>query len=417
MLAEGVPAYLVLDHSTMAEILRDERNWTRDSRLWTGWASGRVGPDSELAPMMQHRKNVLFAGGEMHTRLRKAVCDALATVDERTLEGHIRTVATRLIDSFAADGAADLVTQYAMLMPLLTFNQLFDLDPQDGDRLLEALRRIWDGDDAAQANATYQHILQTLLHRKRAWPAADITSALLRHPAALSDEELLEHLVLIIGAGNAPTADLIGNALSLLLTDGQVGREVAGARLSVRDAIDQALWLHCPMQAYPFVYARSAQRIGNLTIPQGAAVAMGLAAANLSVVEQMTGPMPLNRAYISFGVGRHHCPGDKIALKIAEIAIEELRSRLPKLALAIPADAVAWRQSLFARAVAALPVVFSPATTSYYSLQEGSSWMPGSSSSTPVPPPSGTSTSRPSGSVTTARSSLWSFLTAWWRGR
>ncbi|MEZ0073596.1 cytochrome P450 [Planotetraspora sp. GP83] len=415
-LAPGVPAFLILDYETMLAISRDPATWSHDSRLWAEWNQGRIPDDSELLPMMMYRPNLLFADGAEHARLRRAVDDSLRLIDPRALDVQIRAVAHNVIDSFVSRGAADLVAEYATQVPLRVFNHLLGLDERGGQRLVDVLRRIWDGSDAARAGADLESFMGNLVAARRRHPSPDITSALIAHHASMNDEELIHHLVILIGAGNAPTADLIGNALRVLLTDRETGSAVAGARISIHDAIHQVLWFDTPMQTYPFVYPRRDVRVGAVTIPRGSAVGMGLAAANLSVVERQD-LLPSNRAHVSFGVGPHRCPASDLAVQIASTAIAAALHRLPQLHLDVPPADLAWRPSLFARALTALPVRFTPTDADLWyeherrrqpSPQEGPPWHNGpASSSTPA---AATSTNRRRSSARKARSPWWSFL-------
>ena len=389
-----VPGWLIVDYPTLLKVGREPTTWSHDSRLWSEWSNGRVPENSELLAMMGYRDNLLFSDGDKHARLRRAVSESLDRIDFRVLTQVVHRLATRLIDRFAAQGRADLVGRYAEQLPLLLVNRMFGLADDDGYRLLDVLARIWDGQDADRASRDMERYLGDLVAAKRACPGQDVTTWLMRHHAGLSGEELVQHLVLIIGAANTPTANLIANALQVLLTDQQMKNALVGARMTAEEAIDRALWLDSPMQVYPFVYPRHDVEYGRFTIPAGAAVGMGLAAANRSVPHTGTSH---NRAYVSFGAGEHRCPARDIALKISEVAIEALMRRLGGMRLAVPADQLTWRPSVFMRGLERLPVVFTP---EHADVKEASAWpsLPRSTSTRPS-----TSTSKPHASARTVR--------------
>ena len=393
-LEPGVPGWVIVDYNTLIEVSRDLGTWSHDSRLWTEWSKGRVPESSELLAMMGHRDNLLFSDGDQHARLRRAVSESLDRIDTRVLSGVTQKIASRLIDRFASDGRADLVSQYAVQLPSLLVNRMFGLSDQAGFRLLDVMTRIWDGKDAERANRDMERYLGDLVSKKLARPGDDVTTWLMRHHARLSGEELVQHLVLIVGAANTPTANLIANALLALLTDKQMKSDLVGARISAGEAVHRALWLDTPMQVYPFVYPRRDVPMGRYTIPAGAAVAMGLAAANQSVPDSGASR---NRAYVSFGVGAHRCPAQQIALEISAAAIETLMSRLGGLRLAVPGDALAWRPSVFVRGLELLPVNFIPERTD---VKEAAAWPIQSPFSSTQP---STSTSKRPGSAPRAR--------------
>jgi cytochrome P450 len=359
-LEPGAHAFLATDYETIVAICRDPQTYVRDSRRWRDYARGRITHTSELLQMMTWRPNVLFADGAEHARLRRAITDSLDRIDLGVLEHDVRRIANRLIDGFISRGRADLVREFTDMLPLLVCTHLFGLRDEDGYRLLDILACIWDGADAERAGRRLHRLLGDLIADKRRRPAADLTTSLLRHRAGLSDEAVLEHLVLLIGASNTPTSALIGNTLQILLTDEHTGRAVGGHRMTVEQAIHRALWLKAPFTAYPFVYPTRDVSFGTVVVPAGSPIALGLAAANSSMAARFTGTRADNRAHLAFGVGDHQCPAKDPSLRIATTAIETLLVRLTGLRLAVPVTDLTLRPSVFASAYAALPVEFVP---------------------------------------------------------
>ncbi|WP_433358880.1 cytochrome P450 [Streptosporangium sp. CA-115845] len=404
-LAEGVRGYVVLDLATIYHISRDPQTWSRDSRRCEQLADGSIPADSELRPMMGWRNNLLFADGAEHTRLRQAVEAALSEIDKGALERQVRAECHRLIDAFSAEGRADLVADYAAVVPLRVVMGLFGLEPVEVDQMLPLLHQIWDGTNAAEANSRYEHMLRRLICRQRVHPGATITRFLEEHPADLSDEELLQHLVLLVGAAGAPTGNLIANALAALLSDGALRCDVAGQRTSILEAVHRVLWQQCPMQVYPFVYPVRNTTLGGHRIAAGTPVGMGITAANLGEADQMGGQMQGNRAHASFGAGLHRCPGEKIAMDITVWAITVLAERLPDLRLT-EHTRLTWRPSLFAAAVEHLPASFTPS-------QERSSW----TEPTPSPWPPAPPTNKQPASTRSGLSFRWRSLVRSLRGR
>jgi hypothetical protein len=102
-------------------------------------------------------------------------------------------------------------------------------------------------------------------------------------------------------------------------------------------------------------------RFGDITVPAGSPIALGLATANKTMAARFTTPST-NRAHLAFGVGNspHACPAKEQALHIATTAVDTLLTRLAGLRLAVPAADLALRPSIFASAHASLPVVFDP---------------------------------------------------------
>ncbi len=409
MLEPGVEGRLVVDYALITAWCRDERTFSRDARRWKDWREGRIPDDSSLLGMMGHRPNALFSDGEEHRRVRRAMVDSLAPFEPGKVGAQARAVAERLVDGFCARGEAELMEEFARPLPLLVMNDMFGMDASSGRRFFTALRDMWDGVDAERANAELESVLSAHIDRKRAHPGEDVTSALMRHRAGLSDEEVLQHLVLMVGAGHEPSASLLSNAVRVLLTDRALSEDLAGARTGIGEAIDRVMWSAPPVTNYPVMYpVRDVEVPGGGTLPEGTPVLLGFAAANRFLAEEYAQRLEdaPNRAHLAWGVGAHRCPAKDIATAIAVAGIEVLLRRLPRLRLGTAPEELSWRISPFAHALTRLPVAFDPQTP----VEEGTPWTPSDSSPE-------TSTPKPPGSARPEPSSLSNFLVRLLRGR
>ncbi|MFI0742021.1 cytochrome P450 [Streptomyces sp. NPDC021100] len=463
-LAPGVRAHLVTDYRAALDVLRSPEAFAKDARRWRALADGRVAPDNPVVPMMAYRPNCLFTDGEAHRRLRQAVTDSLERIDPNALRGYVERSADVLVDRFTTAGEADLLGDYAKVLPLLVFNQLFGCPPALGDRLVEGMSGIFDGVDAERANALVTSTFTELIALKRRQPGADVTSWLMAHPAGLTDEEMIHQLVVLMGAGTEPQQNLIAGALRLLLCDDRFAGDLAGGSMPVDDALDEVLWLDPPMANYGVHYPTADLDFAGVRLRAGEPVVVSFAAANTDPALRpghRSGQRTGNRAHLAWSAGPHHCPAKDPARLIASAAVERLLDRLPDLELAVPADRLVWRPGPFHRALTALPVRFPPqpvpvpavASASVPGRRTGTAegrpgaeparTAPRPSVTTPVParipaptpetfgdrrwnvppapsrstPPAGTSTARPPASGPTDRRSPWSSLGAWWRGR
>ncbi|MEV0533331.1 cytochrome P450 [Kitasatospora sp. NPDC050463] len=431
-LEPGVEAWLVIGYPELLELTRNEALFSKDSRRWRVPAEGRLAADSRLLPMTSWRPTLLNLDGGEHQRLRAAVADTLAQIDHRQLRETTEAAADALIDSWGPDGTADLVAQYARRLPLLVFTQLIGLPAEAGPHLFGLISHFVDSSkDSVRAGAEFQAILVDLVRRRRATPGADLTSWLLAHPAALSDEEAVHHLVVMMVAGNETTINWTGNTLRLLLTDRRFRATLTGGRLTVADALEEVLWRDPPTQNFPGRWATGDTVLGGQYISAGDMLVLGLAAANADPAAQGAssaahGSLGGNRAHLAWGAGRHVCPAQHPARIIVETAVETLLHRLPDLQLAVPPNDLAWRPSPWSRALIGLPVLYSAFTPPRPPAPERPSWTPPPLSSTdpatgPSPsgstPSDGTSTERTPDSGRQARRSWWNSLAGWWSGR
>jgi cytochrome P450 len=354
-LSPGVPATLVTGYAEALKVLRDPKTFPKDPRGW----QRTVPPDCPVLPMMMYRPNCRHADGAAHSRLRSAVTDTLSRVDLFALRGHVERSADSLIARFAGKGAADLVAEYARVLPLLVFNELFGCPPDIGDRLVTGMSGVFDTVNAKQANEILRGAVLDLVQLKRREPGPDVTSWLAAHPVRLTDEEMMHQITTLLGAGTEPTQNLIVNGLRLLLSDDRFGGDLSGGNLQVEDAIDEVLWTDPPLANFAMTYPASDVEFANAVLPKDQPVVISLAAANTDpalAAEHREG----NRAHLAWSAGPHTCPAQAQARLIVSTAIEKVLDALPEMELAIPVSMLKWRPGPFHRAVQALPVNFPP---------------------------------------------------------
>jgi cytochrome P450 len=394
-LVPGVSATLVLGYDAALEVLRDPETFPKDPRRW----QRSVPPDCPALPIMGYRPNAMYADGDTHSRFRGALTDAFGRIDVLALREHVEQSADVLIDGFAADGEADLCARYTGRLPILVFNLLFGSTPEIADRLMRGIEGIAELVDVEKSSAMLTRGVEDLIALKRARPGADVASWLIEHPAALTDEELVDQMTLLIGKGIAPIHNLIANALRLLLSDDRFAGGLSGGSLPIEDALDEVLWTDPPIINFGFTYpVRDVEREGHV-MRADQPVAIAYKAVNTDPSKEV-GQRAGNRAHLAFSAGPHTCPAKSPARLIAAIAIEKLLDRLPDPVLPLAADRLQWRPGPFHRALASLPVRFTPVPV----------LTPSPAPRFPVPP---SPAPRPAPAEQTGPS-FWSRLTGWW---
>ncbi|MCX4552869.1 cytochrome P450 [Streptomyces sp. NBC_01500] len=361
-LEPGVPAWLVMGYRELLTITRQEQVYSRDARNWRDLDDGVVSPDSGLLPMMAWRANVIGADGPEHRRLRQPLDDGVARIDQRRTRRQVEAMCAKLIGEFSGRGHADLVNEYATIIPMLSLASLFGLDSGEGRELLRALIALFgSADDSQVGNRHFEEILADTLRARRDEPKDDLTTALLRHPNLRDEAEHLQSMVVMISAGNETVTAWISHTLRLMLTDPRFAARMHGGRLGVDDALDEALWRDPPMNNMPARYALSDTELGGQQIRRGDVLILGIGAANDDpAVRSATGGVePGNRAHLAFSSGAHVCPAQVPARLITRTAVNTVLHLLPDMRLSIPAEDVAWRPSPWTRVPVSLPVDFS----------------------------------------------------------
>ncbi|NYH53122.1 cytochrome P450 [Nocardiopsis arvandica] len=413
-LEPGVHGWLVTDYATLISWSRDTTTFSHDARLWRDFTEGRVNPDSPLLPMMAPRANALFVEGTEHQRYRRAITDGIGAIDTEHLGRITSRYAERLIDEFCERGRADALNEYARMLPLLVMNDLFGFDEDQGLRFVAAMRNLWQGVDAERSNAEAERALSEVVSAKHREPGDDLTTRLIQHRAALSDEEVIMQLLLVIAAANEPTANLIAASLRAALDDPAL-TGYGSASLSdtaLGDLLDRVLWQDPPITNYPAVYPRVDVPLGDgRVIGAGTPVLLGFAASNHFFLRENAEQMEesTNRAHVAWGAGPHRCPARDEATTIAIIAVRVLLARLPGLRMAVPPEQLRWRLSTLSWTPVQLPVEFAPQVPPPSDPEEGTSWSPSASHPETSEPKQPTS-------VSSGLSSLSNFLVRLLRG-
>ncbi|MGW9024094.1 cytochrome P450 [Streptomyces sp. NPDC055722] len=356
-LVPGVDATLVVDYQTARSVLQNTTDFSKDPRRWKALNEGLIALDNPALPMMAYRPNTMFTDGAVHLRLRKAVTDSLDQLNISRIRRDAEPIAAFLIDQFSERGRADLLNDYAKLLPLLLFNRLFGCPAGIGDRLTSSMSAMFDGRDALKANEELTACLMELIALKRREPGDDVTSWLIQHPAGLTDEELKDQLVMLMGAGVEPERNLIGNALLLLLSRGSSSR---GAGMLPEEALDHVLWNNSPIANYATHYPVRDVNLGGVHVEANTPVVISFGGANNDPALGAARQSLSKGAHLAWGAGPHACPAKSPATVIALTAIEAVLNALPDLALDVPVEELQWRPGPFHRALATLPVRFTP---------------------------------------------------------
>ncbi|MDC2959756.1 MULTISPECIES: cytochrome P450 [Streptomyces] len=363
----GVPAWLVLGYRELHQVTGDPVLFSRDSGLWNQW--DRIPADWPLLPMIgRGQPSILYTVGERHRERAAMISDALEAVAPSELRGHAEKFADGLIDAVCGRGEADVVTEYAMLLPVRVLARLFGFPDEQGPGLVTALNDMIDGRERALAGQTHlAGSMARLVAERKAHPADDVVSRMLADRSGFGDEEIVQDLMVMMAAGHQPTADWIGNSLRLMLTDERFAASLFGGRNSVADAMNEVLWEDAPTQNVAGRWAARDTQLGGRRIRAGDLLLLGLQGANSDPQVRTDGSALTggNSAHFSFGHGEHRCPfpAQEIAEVIARTGIEVVLDRLPDIDLAVPAESLTRRPSPWLRGLSRLPVRFTPVPT------------------------------------------------------
>jgi cytochrome P450 len=373
----GDRAWLVTHHD-------DVRALSADPRLSLSKASSTDGYESlGLPPALD--ENLLNLDPPDHTRLRRLVTAAFTVRRVDALRPRIQAATDALVDAVAPAGHCDLVADIAVPLPITVICDLLGVPARDG-----AVFRSWTtailrphhrsaSQDGALALKNMHAMMLDLIARKRAEPADDLISSLLavrEGDDRLSEDELVSLVFLLLLAGYENPVHFLTNAVVTLLAHPEavdrLRAEPSPDTPVVAAAVEELLRLDAPSMLAIRRFPTEDVTVGTTTIPRGHTVMLASAAANRDP-DAFPDPHRLDidrftrdgtSGHVSLGHGVHFCLGAALARAEGQVALWTLLRRLPDLALAVPPDQVRWRPDFRQRALAELPVTFTPTRVS-----------------------------------------------------
>ncbi|MEU5523826.1 cytochrome P450 [Streptomyces sp. NPDC047860] len=347
-------AWLVVTREAARAALTDPRlrNDIRHSATWETDGGHAIG------------RNMLQSDPPHHTRLRRLVAGRFTPGRIAALRPGIETVARRLLDRLPETGGTDLVSGYALPLPVTVICDLLGVPVAD-----RAAFHTWskelvmptDEDAAGAAGASLTGYLTELIAEKTRTPDDSLLADLTREAEdRMAPEELLGMAFLLLVAGHETTVNLISATVHSLLTHpGQLALlradpDLAGA------AIEESLRFNSPVHSSAFRFAAEPLELAGTRVAAGDAVLFSLAAASR---DPLAFPDPDRfditrrpQGHLAFGHGAHHCLGAPLARAEGVIALRLLLERHPGLTLAAAPDTLVWRSSTLLRGLTTLPV-------------------------------------------------------------
>ena len=377
-LPDGVQAWAVSSPDLLKRLLTDPRVSKDPRRHWTQWINGEIAPEWPLFTWVAVQNMFTAYGGE-HKRLRALVSKAFTARRTAALRPRIEEIAAALLDRVEEAGrqgqVVDLREEFCYPLPIRVISELLGLPEEQGAEL----RAVVDGvfhtsatpEEVTDNYARFYAALGELVALKRRSPGDDLTSALIAArddgDTRLSEQELLDTLVLMISAGHETTVNLMDNAIHLLLTHPDQLAHVRSGRVLWEDVVEEALRVEAPVACLRLRYVVEDLKISAFGGP--AAVVIGKGEAILAAYAA-AGRHPgkygedadrfdvtrIDKEHLSFGHGVHFCLGAPLGRLEAHIALRALFDRFPGLRLAVPTDELEPVDSFISNGHRSLPV-------------------------------------------------------------
>lgn len=350
----GVVAWSINSYEVSKRLLSDPNVSKSARRHWPAFSSGEIPPDWEMISWVA-MDNISTTFGADHKRLRRLTANAFSSrrADQvRPLATHlVNTLLDRMDDAAEAGQVIDLKAAFAYPLPGMLVAELIGMSEEArvaAARVIQLMTATNIAPEQAQEVLLgWRDAITSLIELKRAQPGNDITSDLIaardEDGSLLTEQELVDTIFAILGAGSETTINFFDNAITQLLTHPEQLKLVKSGQASWDDVIEEVLRMESPLASLPMRFAVEDIRLDGVTIPKGDPILVNYAALGRDpeLHGDSAGTFDITRtdkAHLSFGHGVHYCLGAGIARMMAKIGLSALFERFPDIALAVDAD-------------------------------------------------------------------------------
>jgi cytochrome P450 len=285
-----------------------------------------------------------------HTHYRRALAPLLSERRVARLEPVIRTISRDLLARMVERGGGDLVAEFSAPMPIATFANWMNLEPDAVAELTQVGRdynlavQSNDMDETKRSSLLLYDMARGLVAARKANPmpvSQDATSALLA--ARVDGETLPEDMIVgtirqVLVVGIIAPSVTIGAFAVHLGRDQQLQARLRADPTLIPAAVEELLRLYTPYRGFARTAVCPVEFRGR-TIPEGEPIAVVYASANRDAdVFDDPDSFRLDRDNIkdslAFGRGPHACVGAALARLELKVALEELLAAAPGFTLA-----------------------------------------------------------------------------------
>ena len=348
----GIKAWLVAGDELAREVLSEPDRF-----------SNMIDPSS-----INSRANMVVIDPPDHTRLRKLAAQAFTPRRVRSLVPDIAELVASLLDEMEEAGPPlDLVDALAMPLPTRVICRLLGVPREDQKHLrywshiFTAMTAYTSDEIGTAVDAMYAYMHQLVADRRKHL-GEDILSYLIRARDgrdALTEDELVATVVLLLVAGNETTLKSITRGSMTLLHTGQWSRLVDG-EVTAGQVVDEVLRHQTPIDTGLFRWAKVDTELAGASIKKGEQLFISLHLANFDPsVRKDAHVFDPGREFVphlAFGHGTHFCLGSPLARAELVEAFGQLAKRFPTLRLDAKLTDLEWTVGSMLNAPTKVPV-------------------------------------------------------------
>jgi cytochrome P450 len=289
----------------------------------------------------------LHVDGDIHRHYRKLLDPIFAPKKMVALEPDIRKLADELIDSFAADGQAELHSAFCVPLPSTIFLRLFGLPLEDAPFLIEQKNRILKNEGRnmdemeaigrAAGNDLQAHLRIRLAERRADGARHDDLLDQFIHFEVdghrLDDDDVVNIMHMFTIAG----LDTVTSSLSCLLawfaSHPDDRRRVVEEPARLAGAIEELMRFESPVPSSGTRWAVEDIEVNGVPVKAGDMIYLCWASGNLDPSAfESPAQADLARAenrHIAFAAGIHRCLGSHLARAELRASIDQFHRRIP----------------------------------------------------------------------------------------
>jgi cytochrome P450 len=312
--------------------------------------------------------------GPYHLALRRALTPYFSSGAVEKMRPFMEQSVHWFLDQRIADGAMDLVLDYASPVPAILTMRLMGLPYDNWQLYANLFHSVMDATDADAYNKAIAEVpamidgLLKFAATRRTDPADDLTSFLVQYDfdgKRLDDNQLIDILWNLIGGGVDTTTSLTALSLLHLGTHPDLRQQLIEHPELYRTAADEFLRYCSVNKTLSRTVSRDTE-LGGQQLRRNDQVLISWLAANHDAREfDRPDEVVLDRApnrHVAFGLGPHRCIGAPLARVMFEVMVKAVLDRIPDYAVDV--DGVHhYSGNPSMTGLGKLPVTFTPGTS------------------------------------------------------
>jgi cytochrome P450 len=346
----GQSFFIVSRYEDVRQVLLDPETYS------SNWYHHVSNPHPEVVAILAQgypRKDCLVtADPPEHRRYRRLVDKVFSAARVKSMEGYIQALIDGLIDAFIDRGEAELISEFAVPLPMSIIADALGVPRHHMDRFkrwsdaalvpLSRTASLEERKAAAYMKLEFQAYARDLLERKRANPDGDLASALATtafedeldehgQPRLLDVPEFIQLVESFIVAGNETTTNAIGSGMLRLIRNPALADRLRAEPERVTTFVEEVLRLDAPIQGEARLVVKDTV-LGGVELKAGTLLDVRLGAANYDEAQYTRADeIDLERknaaTHMSFGCGIHFCVGSTLARRELNMVFRTMLAR------------------------------------------------------------------------------------------